>query len=393
MPAPRCAIVRMNAHDHPLGCSPTTGAGGASDRPYRQAQEWGLPPRITGHRSGSDVLASLPMDEITRKEVVIENDIGWRVETMIDYLFGKSIVVDSAAPDPARRELISELLRLILAHNGGILFLQQLALLGSVYGFVDVLVKLVPYDTPRPLDGACSPRDLGQPPACEEPTSAASAPRGEDLTPPPADPTSRTSAADTTPRAAQLARLAAMVRLEVVEPARALPFLSPSDYRVVDAYAQCLETLSTSGTSSSPPRPKRTWTDHFRRALSHLASVRSVTGGSPDTTITVDLITPTTWRRYENGKVIAQGDNSLGEIPLVHIQNTAVPFEYSGASDVEPLLPLQDELNTRLSDRAGATRSSASTARRSSRSACCTTGCSPLAVEPAWPAPSPARST
>ena len=50
--------------------------------------------------------------------------------------------------------------------------------------------------------------------------------------------------------------------------------------------------------------------------------------------------------------LVAAGINSLGEIPLVHIQNTAVPFEYSGGSDVEPLLPLQDELNTRLSDRA-----------------------------------------
>ena len=32
--------------------------------------------------------------------------------------------------------------RVIVARNGGILFLQQLALMGSVYGFVDVLVKL-----------------------------------------------------------------------------------------------------------------------------------------------------------------------------------------------------------------------------------------------------------
>jgi hypothetical protein len=34
------------------------------------------------------------------------------------------------------------------------------------------------------------------------------------------------------------------------------------------------------------------------------------------------------------------------------VQNVAVPFEYSGLSDVEALVPLQDELNTRLSDRA-----------------------------------------
>jgi hypothetical protein len=34
------------------------------------------------------------------------------------------------------------------------------------------------------------------------------------------------------------------------------------------------------------------------------------------------------------------------------VQNTPDPLAYHGASDVEPLLPLQDELNTRLSDRA-----------------------------------------
>jgi hypothetical protein len=36
----------------------------------------------------------------------------------------------------------------------------------------------------------------------------------------------------------------------------------------------------------------------------------------------------------------------------VHIQNISQPFAYSGLSEVEPLIPLQDELNTRLSDRA-----------------------------------------
>jgi hypothetical protein len=340
-----------------------SGDGGPSDRPYRQAQEWGLPARITGCRGSSgDVNAAIPLDQVTRKEVVIENDIGWRVETMIDYLFGKPIGIESAAPDPARRAVIADLLRLILAHNGGILFLQQLALIGSVYGFVDVLVKLD--CTAKPLPGACAPRDLGQPPACDrddddrstpaprlpEPHDAASAPH-EDLTPPPADEPSPTPAAsNATSHAAQLARLAGMVRLEIVEPARALPFLSSTDYRVVDAYATCLE-VSGVARDTVPPR-KRSWTDPLRRAFSHFAAVRSTAGSSPDSTITLDLLTPTTWHRYANGKLIAEGTNSLGEIPLVHVQNTAVPFEYGGASDVEPLIPLQDELNTRLSDRA-----------------------------------------
>ena len=37
---------------------------------------------------------------------------------------------------------------------------------------------------------------------------------------------------------------------------------------------------------------------------------------------------------------------------MVHIQNVSQPYYYEGQSDVEQLIPLQDELNTRLSDRA-----------------------------------------
>ena len=37
---------------------------------------------------------------------------------------------------------------------------------------------------------------------------------------------------------------------------------------------------------------------------------------------------------------------------MVHIQNMSQPFVYAGLGEVEALIPLQDELNTRLSDRA-----------------------------------------
>jgi len=41
-----------------------------------------------------------------------------------------------------------------------------------------------------------------------------------------------------------------------------------------------------------------------------------------------------------------------GVLPVAHIRNTVVPMQLGGASEVEPLIPLQNELNTRLSDRA-----------------------------------------
>src|SRR5438552_12966635 len=64
-----------------------------SERPYRQAQEWGLPSRITGVRAGLEIFSGSPVEQVARKEVVIENDIGWRIDTIVDYLFGKPIVI------------------------------------------------------------------------------------------------------------------------------------------------------------------------------------------------------------------------------------------------------------------------------------------------------------
>jgi hypothetical protein len=57
---------------------------------------------------------------------------------------------------------------------------------------------------------------------------------------------------------------------------------------------------------------------------------------------------------YEDGRLVEEGGPPPvpGTLPVVHIQNIAQPFRYEGLGEVEPLAPLQDELNTRLSDRA-----------------------------------------
>ena len=49
---------------------------------------------------------------------------------------------------------------------------------------------------------------------------------------------------------------------------------------------------------------------------------------------------------------MAEGATALGGLPVVHVQNMPLPGSYEGLSDVEPLVALQYELNTRLSDRA-----------------------------------------
>jgi len=160
------------------------------------------------------------------------------------------------------------------------------------------------------------------------------------------------------PTDATLQRLARFIRVEVVEPTRALPLLSPRDYRSVEAFVQVSTLASpTPARSSRLPLHGGWWGRFFRardgRFASHASDApRNAFASANAPMQLVEIITPSAWQRYENQTLVASGQNTLGKLPLIHIQNSALPFEYSGASDVEALIPLQDELNTRLSDRA-----------------------------------------
>jgi hypothetical protein len=75
-------------------------------------------------------------------------------------------------------------------------------------------------------------------------------------------------------------------------------------------------------------------------------------GGRRATTTITEIHSATRSQRYEDGRLVEERLNRLGRIPVVHVQNLSQPLVWHGVSDVEPLIPLQDELNTRLSDRA-----------------------------------------
>jgi hypothetical protein len=126
--------------------------------------------------------------------------------------------------------------------------------------------------------------------------------------------------------------------LEPVEGARCLPVLAENDYRRIEYYIQ-----------------------HYWQQHNHLEE-----GDNPVSVLNregrrsqrlheshfVEILSPKYWQRYEDNELVGQGENRLGVIPVVHIQNMSQPLHYEGFSDVEPLIPLQDELKTRLSDRA-----------------------------------------
>jgi hypothetical protein len=93
-----------------------------SGRCYVQAQEYGLPPRITGftHSANAGIFGARSIKDVQRKEVVIENDIAWRINAAVDFLFGKPISFVSRAPDSQKRAEIESILKAVFEVNGAI---------------------------------------------------------------------------------------------------------------------------------------------------------------------------------------------------------------------------------------------------------------------------------
>jgi hypothetical protein len=270
-----------------------------SGRCYVQAQEYGLPARITGlaHSADAGIIGSRPVRDIQRKEVVIENDIAWRVNAAVDFLFGKPVSFVSKASDGRKRGEIEAILKAVLAANGAIGFFQDMAVLGSVYGFVDCFV--------RP---------------------------GEEIM-------ERTSSSSQELTLEAVLQSAQAIELELIEAPRALPILDENDYRKIRFYVQHFYQ-------------KRNALNGRDSLLSKIAAGAGQRGDCRRVVAVTEITSADYWQRYEDKQIVAEGELPWGFLPVVHIQNIAQPYYYEGLSDVESLIPLQDELNTRLSDRA-----------------------------------------
>jgi hypothetical protein len=271
-----------------------------SGRCYVQAQEYGLPPRITGftHSANAGIFGARSIKDVQRKEVVIENDIAWRINAAVDFLFGRPISFVSRAPDSQKRAEIESILKAVFEANGTVGFFQDMAVLGGVYGFVDCIVR----------------------------------PGSEILE-------QFTSSSSQTLSLKDVLQLAQTIGLELIEAPRALPVLEENDYKKIRYYLQQFYQ-------------KKNAVNRKSSFLARLLLQGKRSGDSRETIAVTEIISATAWQRYENKQLTGEGELSWGFLPVVHIQNIAQPYYYEGLSDVEPLIPLQDELNTRLSDRA-----------------------------------------
>jgi hypothetical protein len=259
----------------------------------RAYQERGLPARLRGgRRRDSDDRHGAP-------ERVIENDIAWRIDAMVDFVFGKPASVQSLARDKEKRVLIERVADAVLEASGGIGLLQDMLLLGSVHGSVDLVVR-----TEGVFEGAGARRDW----------SGASVD--------------------------EIVELARSIRIELVEAPRAIPVVDPGDYRVVRAYM--IRSLQQTNDVLDTGVVRRLLGEVRRRGDGRRRRVRDV----------LEILSAGSRQVYHDGKIVSENDERTGVLPVVHIQNASQPFAYHGLSDVEPLIPVQDELNTRLSDRA-----------------------------------------
>jgi hypothetical protein len=293
----------------------------ATRRRVRLAQVAGLPARLTGPRDAmSDDRAAPP-------EVVIENDIAWRVHAMVDFMFGKPVVLLSTARDPATRRRIERVLDAIWEASGGIALLQDMALLGHVYGHVDLLLRRATASgrAEAARRGERGGPGGGRPRRLRAPDPGPPLPGGGD-------------------DEALLGAARDLVRIEVVEPTRGIPVMNAADYRELDAYIVRFRRELNEVDRSLPARGAA--------LLSRLTGGEAP--GRPRRSEFLEILSAHRRQVYEDGALVEDDDRPLtpGRLPMAHIQNIAQPFRYEGLSEVEPLIPLQDELNTRLSDRA-----------------------------------------
>ncbi|MFC1783597.1 hypothetical protein ACFL02_08430, partial [Planctomycetota bacterium] len=117
----------------------------------------------------------------------------------------KCINITSRAADPKRSKEIQEILNTVFGANGGTTYFQQLGLVGSIYGFVDVVLRWNEHFMIEERVGGNGRAD-----------SAVTQPRSFN----------------------EVRERTKQIILEVIESPRSLPILNENDYRKIDYYIQ-----------------------------------------------------------------------------------------------------------------------------------------------------------
>jgi hypothetical protein len=331
-----CAVPRLNRlwRYYRNALAEPSDSGGSTAPP---AQRVGLPARLSARAPG-------PRDRRLPRDVVIENDIAWRIHTLVDFMFPTSPKIVSKAREESKRREIEAVLNAAIASSagagdaaldsaghdsGGIALWQSAALLGSVYGHVDFLVSLA--DLPSGgMRGGENSGDGEQRDQAHIALASETSRQLDDL----------------------LQRVRSALVIETVEAPRAIALLNPRDYRVIDAYIlHWRQPTHETARESMLSRLARAVGMRTRPRDGHAWAFDGADCNRAYRTIT-QIYSADRVQRYEDEELLFEQVNRLRRVPVVHVQNLPQPLCWEGLSDVEPLIPLQDELNIRLSDRA-----------------------------------------
>lgn len=282
-------------------------------------QEIGLPYRITGTTfgdiTGDAVTIRISNEKLRmkRKEPLTENEIGWRVEALGDFLYGERDGAPKFEWKPkteneALAEQIVQLLDVALHHQREPNWLHEMYKVGAVHGFVDIAIRMnesvqFTMTTENDVETIGGATFNGQPLSSSD----------FDL-------------------------FGRSMQWYIASPYEVVPLVEPR-------YPSMLWGWALSYKTQTLPNAK----------LSDNAMVRD-----KQQVDWIELFVPGRIQVYRMDPRI-DGDYELvdgmdipvpeGMLPVVHLQHATERDEYEGCGEVERLIPLQDELNTRLSDR------------------------------------------
>jgi len=383
--SPRLELL-WNYYRNPMEpTTPVLGSGGLGQRGLRLAQERGLPSRLAGAWQTRGAAARIvDRTDWSRKEIVIENDIAWRINTMVDFMFGRPVRISSTAGDAATRRAVDAVLASVWEGSGGVGLMLDIGLIGHVFGSVDLIVRAAAEaaklagtaggvgerggveasaSSPAPAgetagsDASDESMDVqGRPLTIGDPS--ATTPEAND--PAEISPAGAREGRDLESLATLAARAARFVRIEALDPRCGVAIPLENDFRTIRAFVVRVQRQTDEVTTDPRLPPAIAWA--IRRWWRSDAAPEPAAASRRRTAIFTEVYAGGRRQVYrtgeEGGDVLIQDSPALVQArpgdttPVVHIQNLAQPFEFDGLGEVEPLIPLQDELNTRLSDRA-----------------------------------------
>jgi len=294
-------------------------------------QEIGLPYRISGlnyfrnHWSVSPSSSDEAKLDLARKEPVTENECGWRADTFVDWLHGERdgtprASLESEAESEELQKQIIDLLTAVAEGQSEPDWLRQWATQSAVFGFVDVDVRLkegveVVREVSKDADGK-PVQDAKGNPVLSGPVLSVTW-EGEVVA------------------EGDFDTFGKMLDWHIATPQSVVPLVNPLDVAELWGWALAYNTI--------------------KRPFSAAAQNKPFAKSKAESTPWLEVITPEVHRVFMKGddgwemvsSVLVLSDG----LPVVHKQHKPVRGAYAGTGVIGPLIPMQDELNIRLSDR------------------------------------------